>query len=341
MDNPEEDYFQVRIMGKSSASFIQKRSSFINDIEELIKKEEIDSILFYNTSAETFFLKKRLKKRGHTILYEQCDMPSSSNTGLYSFYLRIAEKYLPKYSNLNIGISDFLIKDFKLNAPKIKTIKIPVLVDRSIFYYDLAAANSIRSKYNIKEDDILIGYAGGTWKEEGLSLLLDVFEDLKTKYSNIYLVIAGKLIQSINHDDIAGIVKNKKLEDVCITPGWITTEEVRAYLSASDILVLPQLKHQFNVAGLPTKVAEYSALGKSIVISNVGDIDNYFTHDKDALLCEPSNKASLSRMLSQLIENKDKREVLGENVLHLSKHVFDYTKAGIKIQEALDLIGND
>lgn len=338
IENPDKEFFNVNIIdgGKLNGVRFLNRLGYVNGVEDFIKKNKIDTVLFYNNSAETYFLKKKLKKQGLTILYEQCDLPSSSNNGLRKKYLELAEKYLPRHSDLNIGISKFLIDELTKHAPLTPTVTVPVLVDREVFFVDKTLAKQTRDKYGIKHDDVLICYAGGTWKEEGLALLLKVFKDLKSNFSNLKIIIAGKLIKSEVHDDIAKITEEYGLQDSCFLPGWVKTHEVKGILSAADILVLPQLKNQFNVAGLPTKVAEYSALGKAIVISEIGDIALYFTDGENALLSTPSEFDSLYNNLERLIQDEDLRNTLGENAKLVAENVFDFKNAGKKIIKSLN-----
>ncbi|MDC0613353.1 glycosyltransferase family 4 protein [Akkermansiaceae bacterium] len=338
IENPDKEFFKVVILegGRSKGIPFLNRLNYAKRAELFIKKNKIDTVLFYNNSAEIFFLKKKLKKKGLTILYEQCDLPSSSNSGLRKIYLELAEKYLPLHSDLNIGISNFLIKELTKNAPEIPTVKIPVLVDREVFFSDEVLAQQTRQKYGIKEDDVLIGYAGGTWKDEGLALLLKVVRELRFKFDNLKIIIAGKLIKSDVHDDIRKITEEYELQECCFLPGWVGTHDVKGILSASDILVLPQLKNQFNVAGLPTKVAEYSALGKAIVISEIGDIALYFKDGKNCLLSIPSDFDSLYKNLIRLIANGALRNRLGEDAKHVAQDIFDYKNAGKKIVKALN-----
>jgi len=336
LPNPEASFFKVQIMGKNTQNGILNRLNYIRSSLQFILDEKIGVVLFYNTSAETVFLKWRLQKNKVETIYEMCDLHSASQSGIHKLLIQFSEKFLPKGNLLNIGISKFLIKRLQYNAPDVKTVTIPVLVDLKVFFYDENAALTIRKELDLKETDILIGYAGGTYKEEGLAILIDAFEELRKRYNNLYLVIAGELLENETHDDIAGILEAKNLQKYAHTPGWVNTNQVRGYLSAADILVLPQIKHQFNVAGLPTKSAEYSAIGKPIVVSDIGDINKYFTHEKDALLSEPSNKQSLVNELSKLIANRELRIKLGTNAFKVALANFDYTKAGDKIVAAFE-----
>ncbi|MEZ4909318.1 MAG: glycosyltransferase family 4 protein [Saprospiraceae bacterium] len=338
LPNLEEKYFDVKIINEDTrkCNFFLNKLGYPKGIYKFIKENSIDTVLFYNNSAELFFLKKKLMKEGYNVLYEQCDLPSSSNTGYYKYYLKLGEKYLPRHSTLNIAISEFLQADMKKQAPEVPTLTIPVLVDRAVFFNDEKLSNETKEKHGIKPNDIVISYAGGTWKDEGLKLLIEVFAQLIKSYKNLKLIIAGKLVQSSQHDDILSLVDEYQIKDNCITPGWLTTEEVKGVLSAADILVLPQLKNNFNVAGLPTKVAEYSSMGKAIVVSNIGDISLYFTDGENALLCTPSNFDSLYEKLEKLIQNKGLREKLGKKAEDVAELIFNFKNAGKSIIDKLN-----
>jgi len=335
-ENKDKDEYSIHYLGTSMFKnflFIGKIAYWFSVLKYVITNK-VDLVLFYGTSMEGIPIAYLLRLIGTKVVYELCDLPSSSLKGFGKFRNELAENVLPKCTNLNIVISDFLETHVKKMAPKTPTLKIPILVDSDLFITNANDAESIRVKYNIKKDDILLAYAGGTWKEEGVIFLLEAFKILSNEYSNIRLIIAGKLAESIRHDDIKGFVEKNNISDKIITTGWIGTDELTGVYSAADILVLPQIQHQFNQAGLPTKLAEYSAMGKSIVATKVGDVTLYFDHKVNSILCEPSNVSDLKEALELIITDQTLRTEIGKNAKITANKFFDYRVAGFNMLEA-------
>jgi glycosyltransferase involved in cell wall biosynthesis len=329
--NHDGGYFEVKILGNGALKRVPlfHRIQFVKEIYEFIKDEGISTVLFYNTFADTVSLMKKLKRANVFVLNELCDEPSTKFSGLKNYLLEYSAKHLAINAQLNIAISAYLQNKMLSVAPAVPCLNIPILTDSEVFYYDKKAAEKVRSKFSISDSAIVIGYAGGTWKDEGLHFLMTVFQKLSIKHKNLKLIIAGNLFNGGPHaDNLLEIKKELDIEENCITPGLVSTEEVRGILSASNILALPQVQSEFNVAGLPTKLAEYSSIGKPIISSNVGDIINYFTHNVDIVLCEPKNEKEYYLNFEELITNASKRDELGKNAKITNSKYFNYKNAG-------------
>ena len=108
---------------------------------------------------------------------------------------------MPKSTNLNITISEFLEEKVNKAAPSIPSLRIPILVDSDTFKHDEEKGRAFREKHGIRKEEIIVAYAGGTWKQEGLKYLAEAFKLLSEEINNIRLVIAGRLVSSPEHDD--------------------------------------------------------------------------------------------------------------------------------------------
>ena len=61
-------------------------------------------------------------------------------------------------------------------------------------------------------------------------------------------------------------------------------EELFERLRTARVLALPRPAGSFSQAGLPTKVAEYLASGRPVVVTAVGDLPLYLRDGVDAYL---------------------------------------------------------
>ena len=51
----------------------------------------------------------------------------------------------------------------------------------------------------------------------------------------------------------------------------VSRQELIGHLQAADLMILPRRRYLATVAAFPTKFAEYVALGKPVVVSDVDD----------------------------------------------------------------------
>ena len=337
-ENQDAGDFEIQYLGSKKFSSIHSRLSFWSDIKSFVKRKEINSIIFYNTTFDGIPTAQALKRRGVTVAYEICDLPSSNVTGYKKQLIRLGERYMPKSTNLNITISEFLGRKVKEAAPSTPSIRIPILVDTDTFYNDEKKAASFRKRHHISDSEIIIAYAGGTWKQEGLKYLVQAFELLSKELKNIRLVIAGRLVKSPEHDDVEGLISLSNLNRQIIALGWVSTDDIVELYSAADILALPQIYNVFNIAGLPTKLAEYASMGKAIVATDVGDVNNYFQDGLNIALCNPEDPYSLKETLVEVIKDKALRLKLANGAKIIANSKFDYKVCGRAIVSKLETL---
>ena len=169
-------------------------------------------------------------------------------------------------------------------------------------------------------------------------MLLQAFKQLEETNTSkkLRLILASKIVKKSTHDNLEELVQNLNLEEKCILTGWVSSDEVRGILSACDILVLPQINHTFNKAGLPTKLAEYAAIGKPIIATNVGDVLDYFEHEKNIIIVPPSNVEELKKGIESLVENESLRQNIASNVEVVVNKNFDLEINARRIKKAIE-----
>lgn len=340
-ENLDSD-FKIKYIGSERWKHtpILNRIFYWREVVRFVKSNGLDVILFYGPFLESVLPSWILKKTKTKVLMEVCDLHStySNRVGLLKrYYVIIGEKLMPKVTDINIVISKY-IHDFVIKyAPQIPILTIPILVDSDNFKADDSKGKIFRKKYLIDTNDVVITYIGAMWFHEGVDVLIKAFSNLKN-LTNTKLIITGDLTMKANYFDVKAFIKELALENRVITTGVVDTTEVKEILNGSDILCVPQNNSSFNLAGLPTKLAEYSAVGKAVLISDIGDISKYFKHLENAYLCPPSNIEAFSLGLKTLIEDKPLRERLSNNIRNTAVNIFDYRVNGKTILDFINKV---
>ncbi len=191
-------------------------------------------------------------------------------------------------------------------------------------------------KTNWRLDGIpVVAYLGGYWNVDGVGVLLKAASKLATAGEQFQLVISGAALEGRDCDDVPRLTEELGLSDRTVLTGWLPTDEVIAAMSAADVLVVPKLDHIANVAGVPTKLAEYLAVGRAVVVSRVGDIPLYLSDNEDALLCDPGDARSLTTALQRVLRDPELREHLARNARQTAIKHFDYRTAARQIEAAM------
>lgn len=189
-----------------------------------------------------------------------------------------------------------------------------------------------RSFENIKSithsGTIRIGYCGTPTQKDGIADLLTAFQIIQSKYSDTELLIIG---DSPSNTSLIPELFEKSMrlgiDKKVIFTGLVDSREIPQLLHSCNILVLARPSGLFAEAGFPTKLGEYMACKKPVVITKVGDIPLYLKDGESAMLAEPDNPSSVADKICFLIENPDKANLIGKNGYSWAKEKLEYKKA--------------
>lgn len=174
-------------------------------------------------------------------------------------------------------------------------------VDTHIFTIQnkLRSNNTIRTKYAIAPDEILLLFVGSGFKRKGLKHVIDAlsFMDRNIK---IKLLVVGKG-KSREYQRFA---KQKGISDKIIFTG--VCKNIEEIYAAGDIFVFPSEYDPFGIACL-----EAMATGLPVVASRSSGISEIITQGKDGFLLNSSIDAKEIANYICLLLDKKPREQLG------------------------------
>jgi glycosyltransferase involved in cell wall biosynthesis len=155
----------------------------------------------------------------------------------------------------------------------------------------------------------LVGYVGTMNIQDGLDILLDVAQHIKTLGRNdIHFTLVGggpglPGLRKMTHD--------YDLEDMVNFTGRIPDDQMLEILSTADVCVNPDRPCQMNDISTMIKIMEYMALGKPIV--QFDSREGRFSAQQASLYADPRNQVTdfASRVL-WLLDNPDERKRMGE-----------------------------
>jgi len=126
----------------------------------------------------------------------------------------------------------------------------------------------------------------------------------------------------------------EKEEKNALYEGWVERDRVREYYSQCDILVLPRPSHKVTEIAAPTKFAEYAAMGKPILASQVGDAGKLIREYNCGIVVEDNSLESIAEGISSFIQLPQKElDSMGENARKLAEEEFSWKKIGPKLSQ--------
>lgn len=179
-----------------------------------------------------------------------------------------------------------------------------------------------------KKAKIRIGFCGKpTWTNGG-EMLIHIFKKVVSKYPSSELIVMGDRLD--NPKLLPGLkkmAKEFKLDEKIIFTGMIPQSQVAKVLLTCDILVLPRPAGTFAEAGFPTKLGEYVASRKPVVVSKVGDIPHYLKHKHSAMLAEPGNIDEFAEHILWLIKHPNESMEIAQEGFKWAKESLSYQGA--------------
>jgi len=103
--------------------------------------------------------------------------------------------------------------------------------------------------------------------------------------------------------------------------GLISNEKIpELIVNAQCLMTTPR---RFISGGFPTKLAEYLLSGKPVIATNVGEISEYLTHNKNVLFAPKGNINELAKCLLFVYKNKSDSLIIGQNGQNVAKKKFN------------------
>jgi glycosyltransferase involved in cell wall biosynthesis len=106
--------------------------------------------------------------------------------------------------------------------------------------------------------------------------------------------------------------------------------DVRPYLEAADIFVLPSRRE-----GLPLAVLEAMACGLPCVVTDAGGNSEAVSHGRSGLVVKADSAAELADAITQLLRNKEERRRLGANARKRVEQEFNTDETMARIAAVL------
>ncbi len=159
---------------------------------------------------------------------------------------------------------------------------------------------SLRKKFNIADEHIMLLYVGRISLEKDLDILLEVYRRIRREQGDqVRLVITGD-----------GPMLNKyrsENKDVVFT-GYLQGEKLSQLYASADIFTFPSSSETLGNVVLEAMASEVPVAG----VNSGGVTENIMDHH-NGILCKPRNVKAYYQSLKKLIEDRAFRKELGKN----------------------------
>lgn len=231
-------------------------------------------------------------------------------------------KYLlPMFDGI-VPISDALLDLSNQYSNPLCTIqKIPILVDFDKF--DLPNNSSL-------SDYPYIFHSGTLYEQkDGILGMIEAFGIATQKLNyKIHFVLTGIYEKSPHSKEIKVLIEKYQLNNVIHFTGYLSNDDLRDKLSKSSLVIINKYTTQQNKYCFSTKLGEYMAAGKPLIITRVGEAMNWLTDHHDCLIVEPGNIRQMSDAIIKIFGDTKFAESLGNEARKTCRNCFDYRNYG-------------
>lgn len=243
----------------------------------------------------------------------------------YFIYLKLKDSSCLRFSDKIICVSHKMIELlYSKGIPSNKVSYVTNGVDLDFFKppNNKNTIDEMRRTLGI-EDKLVFGYIGDFQKWQGVEYFINAAK--KINNSNVaFLIVGGE----------KKIIKN----NIIFLPR-VKRNAIVDYYSICDILVLPRPNHLSTQIAAPTKFAEYTAMAKPILTTDVGDAADFVKQYNCGIVIK---NTETTNMIEGIMDFKDFSNneliALGNNSRRLAENEFNWEVVRTKLLNVLNHI---
>ncbi|MFC2135501.1 glycosyltransferase family 4 protein [Bacteroidota bacterium] len=258
------------------------------------------------------------------------DIPLILTKRVGSFIVKKDGLHKKLYDRVNstIAISEVIKKNLEETTP-LNEDRIVLLhngVDLEKFNPINADREKLRSEFNIKNNEIVIGMLGRFSWGKGHEEFLFAAKELIREYDNIKFLIVGEpSVGEIEYGEkIKKMSKDYELNESVIFTGF--RSDTPDVLAAMDIFAFPSHSEAFGQS-----LVEAMAMGKPSVCSNSDGILDIAVEGETSFLFERRNAEDFRNKLKKMIDAPTEREKFGKASIQRVKEHFELEKQTDKL----------
>jgi len=284
-------------------------------LNKIHREKKVDAVILYSKSLIGIIYFFLITKFLFIIyLKEESEFPEAvlNNRNIFQkVRVQVLTKYSYRLFDGLLVMTKTLIEYFmkKVNeSTKILHVPMTVDVDRFIDICD-NNFNKLPSEYIA-----FSGYLGWNLEgvnKDGVQVLIKAFKIVSEKFDDVKLVIVGFTNSEKEYLNLKKIVSDLTLDGKIIFTGRIRNDAIPEILCKAKVLAMARPNSLQAKGAFPTKLGEYLMTGNPVVVTKVGEIEDYLTDGYDAYLAEPNNINSFAEKLILALEDKRNSKEIG------------------------------
>lgn len=170
--------------------------------------------------------------------------------------------------------------------------------DERIFEY-----REVASEVCMKKDDakpFVIMYHGALVERHGLDMAVLAVESLRRSIPGVQLHVFGRSTPFF--DGVMKMVQDRGLQDVVKYMGAKNLNQIVAAIDACDVGIIPNHQSAFTEINMPTRIFEYLARAKPVIVPSTTGIRDYFSRE-EIIFFQPEDVNDLTQKMQFVFAN--------------------------------------
>jgi glycosyltransferase involved in cell wall biosynthesis len=174
-------------------------------------------------------------------------------------------------------------------------------------------------------------YHGLIVERHGLDLAVEAIAQLNSKIPGITLHLFGERTEYL--EKILALAQKLNIEDAIHFHGFKTLPEIAQHIIEADLGIVPNRLSVFTQINFPTRIFEYLAMNKPVIVPSTQGIRDYFKDD-EILYFKPNNVNDLAAKIEWASQNPAELQC----VLEKGRQVYEKNRWESEQEKFLDLV---
>ena len=289
-----------------------------------------DAFYFYGPKPlQAFHVYLILKLLGVPLIVEMTEQDSARYEGKGLTWPQKLLRKLHRWHEKNLNwlcdhlvvISHKLYDYYKHRIPGDRLSLVPIIVDFARFRH-------LNGKPSLP---MRVGYIGSFGAKDGVPGIIGAFQQARASFPDLRLRLIGHADEAASEQLHHAAYQASGVEFI----GQVFYRNIPDYLYSCDLLVVNRPDTTYANYGFPTKLGEYLATGRPALVTNVGDVKQYLTNDKHALIAEPDDPDQLAEAIVRRYRFYQFYSDVGLAGMDLCKETFDYQAHVVTLQKII------
>lgn len=207
------------------------------------------------------------------------------------------------------------MEENRIHTKHITVLGYGSIVGVDIAFFDNRLTVVVEEASKIRKSDVFtFVFIGRQTGDKGVNELIEAFVKVSHDFPLTRLILVGETEPDIDPLKPSTIETIEKMPSIETVP-W--QKDVRPWLAASDVLVLPSYRE-----GFPNVVLEAGAMELPCIVSDVPGSNDIIADGDNGILVPSKDVEALDKAMRQALDNKDKIREMGRRARRKVEHLY-------------------